>query len=233
MSRPRTRLVLVRHGESVVMVDQVIGGHAACTGLSPLGRRQAEALRDRLGATGELGVVDALYASVLPRAVETAQIVNPAIGDLPIGQHCELCEVHPGEEVDGLSWEEFRARHPRLDGPPDPFRPWSPGGESWAEFVTRTGRKLHELARAHAGRTIVVACHGGVVAASFVALGGLPLVDRMELRATNTSLTEWSRPADDADADWRLERYNDAGHLAALEPVATDGHLASADAQGG
>ena len=49
-----TRLFLIRHGESVAQVEQVVMGHDQCRGLSPLGRRQAEALRDRLSRTGEI-----------------------------------------------------------------------------------------------------------------------------------------------------------------------------------
>jgi broad specificity phosphatase PhoE len=100
--------VLVRHGESMAMVDSVVGGHEGCRGLSDLGRRQVEALRDRLAATGELRA-DALYASVLPRAIETAEILAPALGGLDVRQDCDLCEQHPGEG-DGLTWAEFEER---------------------------------------------------------------------------------------------------------------------------
>src|SRR3981081_2005764 len=43
-----TKIILVRHGESNVTVSQVVGGERTCTGLSELGVRQAERLRDRL-----------------------------------------------------------------------------------------------------------------------------------------------------------------------------------------
>ena len=36
-------------------------------------------LRDRLALTGELAGADALYASVLPRAIETAELLAPAL----------------------------------------------------------------------------------------------------------------------------------------------------------
>ena len=49
-----TRLVLVRHAESMATVRRIVGGPRSCTGLSELGRRQAEALRDRLARTGEV-----------------------------------------------------------------------------------------------------------------------------------------------------------------------------------
>jgi probable phosphoglycerate mutase len=209
--------VLVRHGESRATVDEVVGGHEGCKGLSDRGRRQAEALRDRLAATGELRA-DALYASVLPRAVETAEIIAPAVGALPVRQECELCEQHPGEG-DGLTWSEFEERY-RPDGWRfDPYEPFAPGAESTAEFQARVARALTGLARDHEGGTVVVACHGGVIDGSMVAFLGLGHHGGMvELRTQNTSLTEWLlHPADqvhDRPARWRLVRYNDAAHLA-------------------
>jgi 2,3-bisphosphoglycerate-dependent phosphoglycerate mutase len=75
-----TRLVLVRHGEADCNVGKRFGGPLGCTGLSPEGRRQVERLRDRVARTGELAGTTALYASTLPRAIETAEILNEAIG---------------------------------------------------------------------------------------------------------------------------------------------------------
>ncbi len=209
-----TRLVLVRHGEANAFTEQFVAGHKSCTGLSDLGRRQAEALRDRLSRTGELGAVGVLYASLMERAAETARIIAPALGDLPIRQDCGVCEIHPGEEVDGMTWDEFRTRYPWGVNVRDPYQKWSPGGESWAEFSTRAGTRLTELATEHQGQTIVVACHGGVVESSLVTFGRLPLSRQFNLQAENTSLTEWLLP-DDADR-WSLIRFNDAAHLLGL-----------------
>ena len=56
----KTRIVLVRHGESNVTVQRVLGGPRTCSGLSDLGKLQAERLRDRLANTQELQC-DVLY----------------------------------------------------------------------------------------------------------------------------------------------------------------------------
>lgn len=211
MTEPTT-LVLIRHGESRATVDAVVGGHAGCTGLSDRGRAQAEALRDRLARTGEVGA-DVLVASVLPRAVETAEIIAPALGSPELVRDCDVCEIHPGEG-DGLTWEEFTARYG--DGAAnDPFRPMAPGAESWAEFTVRVGRTLRRLAADHPGQRIVVVCHGGVIDGSFVAFGNLPLQRDFHLATENTSITEWRR----RDDGWVLVRYNDAAHLAGERAV--------------
>lgn len=208
-----TRLVLVRHGESNATVEQVVGGHRGCTGLSPLGRLQAEALRDRLAATGEVKA-DVVLASILPRALETAAILAPALGGLDVGQDCDLCELHPGES-DGLPWTEYQERY-GVDMAADPLAPIAPGGESLATFHERVTRTLRRIADEHARRTVVIVCHGGVVAASFLAFFELP-VDRPiegKVRVDNTAITEWSR---NEGGRWRLVRHNDAAHLGVLD----------------
>lgn len=210
-----TRIVLVRHGEAQCHVDQVVGGPKGCTGLSERGRRQAQALRDRL-LGGELEA-DVLYASTLPRAVETAEIIAAAVGGLAVDQDEDLCELHPGE-ADGITWEEFRARYTWPGAEASRFyQPMAPGAESWAQFTVRVGAALSRLAAHHAGRTVVVACHGGVIESSFRTLGQLSLAPQFHLRIENTSITEWEHPPADADdRRWTLVRFNDAAHLASL-----------------
>src|SRR4051812_23112762 len=75
-----TRIVLIRHGESQCTVDGVVGGDRGCTGLSDEGRRQCGQLRERLLRTGELAGTDVVLTSVLPRAIETAELIAPGLG---------------------------------------------------------------------------------------------------------------------------------------------------------
>ena len=220
-----TRLVLIRHGESRSTVDRVVGGHRGCSGLTDRGRRQAQALHDRLARTGELAGAAAVLTSILPRAVETAEIIAPALGDLAVDQRCELCEIHPGEG-DGLTWEEFTTLYrPEGLASGNPYTPMAPEGESWAGFTVRVGEALLRAAADHAGETVVVVCHGGVVEGAFATLGGLALRRSFDARVENTSLTEWSFHPADSDlgnpghrlARWRLDRFNDSAHLAGLD----------------
>lgn len=211
MQSDLTRLVLIRHGEANVAVEGIVGGHTGCTGLSPLGRHQAQRLRDRLARTKEIEA-DVLLTSALPRATETAAIIAPALGvEGEIEQRCDLCEIHPGES-DGLTWDEYRERYGSVDMLNDPFAPMAPDGESVADFRARIGRALGGLAKEHEGRTVVVACHGGVVMASMSLFLGVP-TDRKplaEVWVDNTGITEWVRRD---DGRWRLVRHNDAAHL--------------------
>ena len=77
MNDKKTRVILVRHGESNVTVQRILGGEKSCTGLSDLGQKQASALHDRLDK--EKAKVDHLYASTMPRAMETAEIIQPSL----------------------------------------------------------------------------------------------------------------------------------------------------------
>ena len=207
-----TRLVLVRHGEAQAYLEQVVAGEKGCTGLSEEGRRQAQALAERLARTGELADTAALYASVLPRAVETAAIIGPALGvddALEVEQDCDLCELHPGE-CDGMTWDEFRSTYLPEGDQWDPERVMSPGGESWLGFIERVRGGLARLVERHPDETVVVACHGGVIIASMViGLGASPVGGNFREGPINTSLTEWLVD----DGTWNIIRYNDAAHL--------------------
>ena len=206
-----TRLILIRHGESRVTVDRVIGGPRTCNGLSDLGRRQAERLRDRLEQTGEIDAT-ALYASSYPRAIETAEVIAPVLG-LPVVEEPGFGEHDPGPDCDGLTFSNFLDRYGMPDWETDPHAVTFPGGETVAEFHHRVGATLSRVVRDHRGGAIVVACHGGVIDAAFRALLRLPAHGAFELQTTNTSLTEFVTTRRDR---WRLVRYNDAAHTAGL-----------------
>ncbi len=208
-----THLYLIRHGEAVVNVEPIIGGMNGDRGLTPRGVAQAERLRDRLAATGEIEA-DALIGSTFPRARQTAEIIAPALG-LPIMWDDEVQEMRPGE-CDGLTIDQFRERYGVPEFEDDPFHPLSPGGESWAAFVFRCSHALDRIAREHQGKRVVVVCHGGVIDNSFLYFLGVNPLPRpdIEFYTRNTSITHWEHFArGDRPPRWRLRRYNDAAHL--------------------
>lgn len=205
-----TRLAVIRHGEAACNAEGYIGGHRSCRGLTALGVAQATALGRRLAATGELDEAAGLFTSVLPRAVQTGAIVAEALGRDVTDARCSLCERHPGE-ADGLTWEEYEARYATVSFPGvGDDVPFSPGGESWSQFVGRAGGALFDLARRHAGRLVVVVAHGGIVDASLIRFLGLAAHGAgIRFHAENASITEWLHTG----ACWQLRRYNDAAHL--------------------
>jgi 2,3-bisphosphoglycerate-dependent phosphoglycerate mutase len=207
-----THLYLIRHGEAWGAVHRRIADQVGEAGLSPLGIRQAERLRDRLRATREIAA-DVLIASTFPRAAQTAAIIAPAWG-LPVIPDDEVQELRPGES-DGLPWEEAAARFGKVDFDVEPFRPVAPGGDSWQGFLLRVGAALHRIAREHAGKRVVIVCHGGVIDSTFYHFFGMsPLARaRFDFYTHNTSITHWEQHESGGKPRWRLHRYNDDTHL--------------------
>jgi len=69
-------LLLVRHGQSYVNLDDWEGGYVDA-GLTPLGRQQAE----RMGQwMAENARIDALYTSTMARTLETSAAITAATG---------------------------------------------------------------------------------------------------------------------------------------------------------
>jgi probable phosphoglycerate mutase len=207
-----TRLVLVRHGESKTTVARVIGGHRTCSGLSALGRQQAERLRDRLLAGKEIAA-DVLISSHYSRARETAEIIAPALGGLEVIEDDGFGEHDPGPECDGMSFDAYIDKYGGGWWEGDPFGLSFPGGETIASFQFRVGQTIRRTIDTYADKTVVVACHGGVVDAALRLALKSPPTGTYEIQTLNTSITELQLVRDNF---WRLIRYNDVGHLVGL-----------------
>jgi len=213
-----TRLYLIRHGQAVCNVPPfgVVAGPSGDEGLTALGREQADRLRERLAATGEIQA-DVLIASTLPRAMQTAEIIQPALG-VPIVGDDTVQEISVGD-LDGRRWEEVKDSWP--DHRIHPFRRIGATGENWGEFTLRVGTALDRIVTEHDGKTIVIVCHGGVVDASLAVFFGVGTLSpgRTGLLTHNTSITLWMQEDVDyeiagrAPPRWRLARYNDDTHI--------------------
>jgi probable phosphoglycerate mutase len=207
--QPMTQLYLIRHGEAMSAIKGFIGDG----GLSPLGIIQAEHLRDRLAATGEIPA-DVLISSTLPRAFQTAQIIAPALG-LKIQLDDDIQEFRPGK-AEGMTVEEFRKTYGEPDYEHDPYRPMAPGGENWAQFTFRIGTALDSIIREHEGKTIVLVCHGGVIDGTFLYFYRMSTwrLPPARFYTRNTSITQWKQlPAFNGELHWHMIKYNDAFHL--------------------
>jgi len=214
-----TRLIVIRHGESNVTVDRQIGGPLTCTGLSDLGRLQAQRLRDRAVA-GQLPPVDELWASTMPRARETAEILNEALGlELQIQQDFE--EFRPGQ-ADGMLFAEYIEQYGEIDQMAEPYKHLAPGGESRASFLLRVGEAFDELVHTRAGKTLAVVCHGGVIDVVFRRLLSIQSEAPFHLWTTNTSVSEFITTSHGPPRRWRLASYNDASHLHGLPSATND-----------
>jgi len=204
-----TDLYFIRHGEALGAVHHIIGD----TALSPLGNLQAERLRDRLAATGEIAA-DALISSTFKRARQTAEIIAPAF-ELPIVFDDEVQELRDGVG-EGMQVEEYRAKYGEVNFRETPFRQVAPAGENWGQFVLRVSTALDRIVRENERKTIVIVCHGGVIGASFLYFLGIGSLQYPQagFDTSNTSITHWARRSiSGRPARWRLKCYNDNMHL--------------------
>ncbi len=184
--------------------------------MSPLGVKQAERLRDRLAATGEIAA-DVLIASTLLRAGQTAEIVAPALG-LPIVFDDEVQEWRDGvsENLKKISVEEYKERYNSVPFDQKPFIKALPSAETWVQFMLRAATALNRIAHEHEGKTIVIVCHGGIVDCSFITFFGMSTLQfpQAYFDTHNTSITHWYKSSiEDRPPAWVLERYNDVMHL--------------------
>jgi 2,3-bisphosphoglycerate-dependent phosphoglycerate mutase len=210
-----TRLVLVRHGESVSTVSRRIGGHRTCGGLSPLGQQQAERLRLRWTEAPDISPT-VLISSHYRRAKETAAAIAAAFG-LPVVEDASFGEHDPGADCDGMTYDDFMARFGEITDRSwhdnDPFDVTFPGGETVAAFHYRVGAALKALVDHHRDATVVVSCHGGVIDAVLRTALRAPSLGGFQLHTRNTSITELETID---GGGWRVLRYNDIAHLAGL-----------------
>ncbi len=154
-----TRVFAVRHGETDWNLEGRIQGQLDIP-LNATGRWQAAQLGAALADEG----IDAIYASDLLRARQTAEAIAAACG-LPIIDAPGLRERGFGA-FEGLSFDEVGARWPELAerwrrrdpsfGAPD-------GGETLIAFCARSVGTAERLAAAHLGETIALVAHGGVM----------------------------------------------------------------------
>ncbi len=157
---PRTtRIYLIRHAESVANAGSYFAGQSDAP-LSERGRRQAEAL----GRAFSRVPLDALYASDLGRARDTAEAVRRGRG-LDVVIEPGLRERDMGE-LAGVSFDEVRAQRPELwqklmardpDAAP-------PGGESHVELAARVRSVLAAIVPRHRGLSLALVAHGGTLA---------------------------------------------------------------------
>ena len=153
-----TTVYLARHGESDWNVERRWQGHADRP-LTERGREQARALAAKL----EDVELDAVYASDLRRAWETAEAVAAPRG-------LEVVRLPELREVDVGSWSGF-TRDECADRFPEAFVRWREGGtgwddgESYEDMAVRIVGTIECLAAQHPDGAILVVSHGGPIRA--------------------------------------------------------------------
>ncbi len=142
-----TTILLARHGETDWNRDLRVQGHSD-TPLNELGREQARALAEALA--GE--PIQAIYASDLSRARETAEIVA-ASRELEVQLEPALRERNFGS-WEGLTREEIDGRFGDSS---------THDGETNDEVRERVLAAVHRIVARHPGEEVLVVSHGGAL----------------------------------------------------------------------
>ncbi|MBN1866065.1 histidine phosphatase family protein [Candidatus Sumerlaeota bacterium] len=154
---PPTTLFIVRHGETAWNVEQRLQGQLDSP-LTDLGRRQAEAVAERLAEEN----LDVLYSSDLGRAMETARVIADRCGGPEIVPDAGLRERNFGI-FNGLNFAEARERDPEAYSHWMEYDYVVPGGESPRQKAERGIAAVETVARRHPGRKIGIVTHGGIL----------------------------------------------------------------------
>ena len=155
-----TVVLLVRHGQTPT-TGKVLPGRASGLHLADVGREQAGRAAQRIA---ELSKVDAIYASPLERARETAAPIAAARGlKVQIDKGLLECDFGDwtGAELKTLmklpEWGTVQRA-------PSTFR--FPNGESFTEMQTRMVSAVDRLRMRHPGGTIVCVSHADPIKAA-------------------------------------------------------------------
>lgn len=179
------QVIMVRHGESHWNVEQRYQGQAD-SGLTERGRAQAAQAARTL--VQELGRLETVWSSDLPRARDTAQAYADLSGATVV-EDDRLREVSVGD-WSGRTLEEVAQELPDVVAASkaglDPRRG---GGETFVEQRARVSACLEDLARTGLERVLVFT-HGGAIQVGAAYAAGLPSPGHQSMApASNCSQT--------------------------------------------
>jgi probable phosphoglycerate mutase len=211
-----TILYLVRHGETEHNRRGLMQGRGVDSELNAAGRAQSQALAQRLAPVS----VDALYASTLQRAKQTADIVARP--------HEPLSRTYL-RDLNEMDWGVFEGEPPspeRDEGLEGIKSAWQEGsydrapeeGESIREVQERAQRAVRHILAREAERTALVVTHGRYLRVLLATLlDDYGLEDMQELGHSNTCVNRVV--VEDGQA--RAELQNCTAHLSSVEASAS------------
>lgn len=149
-----TQVYLVRHGQTAWNAELIFRGRRDIQ-LNEWGHREASAIAGALRDKN----LDAIYASPLTRAVETARPIA-ALLHREIEPVQGLTDINYGD-WEGVPYHEIKTRYPDLletwEQEPDLVR--FPRGETLEEVRERSYGALRELAEKHTNDSILIVSH--------------------------------------------------------------------------
>ena len=202
-----TEIIIIRHGETEWNKTGRFQGHSDVP-LSAEGRTQAAALGKNL----VVDHVDAIYASDLTRAMETAAPLAQRFG-LEVISDPLLRELNFGA-WEGRNFNDVNAENPNAmkNFYTDPEQADIPESEPFPEFQRRVAGRVREIVAQERGKRIVIVSHGASIRILFADILSMPIRSIWHLSQLNTAVNK-IRFEDDGFAVVTL--MNDTSHLRA------------------
>ncbi|MCC7164760.1 MAG: histidine phosphatase family protein [Anaerolineae bacterium] len=149
-----TRFILIRHGETEWNKTERYRGRSDIP-LNEIGILQAQKIATHLAAHK----LDAVYASPLPRAIQTAKPLADS-HNLEIQITADLLDIDYGA-WEGMAREDIREKYPALHDKwvKTPGRVEFPGGESIRQVRLRVDKLFNKLCDDHLGETVALVSH--------------------------------------------------------------------------
>lgn len=210
-----TRICIVRHGETDWNADERIQGQIDVP-LNPVGQGQAQAAASALASEK----FSALYSSDLRRAHDTAAAaahmlhlsvqLDPGLRERRYGEYEGLTRNEIRQRID---YGRYIARDPDFD-----FH----GGESLRTFAERVETTITRLAKTHAGQSILIFTHGGVLDIVHRVAMRRPLDTKRDFPIPNAALNWIAVDNDDRNAGWTVLSWAVQPHLAATRALTVE-----------
>ncbi|QJB55990.1 histidine phosphatase family protein [Pseudodesulfovibrio sp. zrk46] len=163
-----TTYFCMRHGQTDWNRDKRIQGQTD-TDLCDEGREMAKKWGESLADNH----FDCILTSGLSRAVETAEIINKALGGLPMHTDPRLAEQDWGEwtGLDKAAFKDLKKQIKKQEYKGFEFCP--PNGESRDDVLMRACDAFLEFSEEHEDEKVLVVTHNGVLKVLAYALSGL------------------------------------------------------------
>ena len=165
-----TKLVLIRHGESLGNAELVFLGHTDWD-LTETGYKQAELTADFLDDMK----IDVIYSSDLKRAYNTALPIAKR-RNMEIITSKELREIYAGK-WEGMKFIDIKETYPEnhTRWMTDVGNAFCDGGETVFELQQRVKNELDRIARENEGKTVCIATHATPIRTMLCIWNGLPI----------------------------------------------------------
>jgi len=165
----RTRVFFIRHCQVAEQWHGKLYGGLDVE-LSEVGLEHSRAIGKALSNVE----IDAIVSSDLSRAAFLADRIAEPHG-IEVERNAAFRERNFGE-LSGISWKDFQVKHPKRFEEFESFRYGCPceDGETFYQLGDRVYPALDEYVRRHAGQTVAVVAHAGVLRVILQKAMGLP-----------------------------------------------------------